>query len=207
MTELKLQLIHLNMTSQDTAIVSKVKELESRLGIMERSNQVNRISSGGINVIDSTGLVSTSNFTFGQSFNGSAGLSTSSTTMIDVSGSSLSAFTTTRTQNILFWLMGYGYNSDNINSNGSNTMEVSLYDNIYGGSVANVLVPGSCTTKVEIVGITTNYTMSTSDLMISRTALVTLGAGTHNLKLQYKALNGGTAYLNSWLIGYLLLGK
>ena len=63
-------------------------------------------------------------------------------------------------------------------------------------------------TKFEfdiVDGIT--VTMAVKFGMVARMTILPLATGTHNLKLRYRAVNGGHFYLSAFEAGYILLGK
>jgi hypothetical protein len=190
------------------SFLAKIKDLEDRLKALESRNQVERIIANGVTVIDSDGLNSLENFVQAQLFNGAAGLSTSSTSFVDVPGSSFAPLVLTRTTNILVYLMGYGYNDEAISSDLGDNMEVQIYDSYSGGSRANVITPGECTTHLWVDGGGfLNWNDCYADDMVYQMAIVEFEPGTHNLKTRFKASGGGNAVLDAWLAGYIILGK
>ena len=48
--------------------------------------------------------------------------------------------------------------------------------------------------------------MTVTSQQVAETAVVLMDAGTHSLKLQFRAINGGTATLNAFLGGFIVLG-
>ncbi len=196
------------MTNQFTELLSTIKDYERRLSNLESFNQTKRIANANGTIIDETGLVSTNNFIHAQVFNGAAGLSTPSISFVDVAGSSLSSIVLTRSAKVLVYMMSHGYNSNAISSDLTHNMEVRLYDSFLNGALANTITFGSTATRLWVDGGGfLNWSSTVANQMVYELAVLTMAAGTHNLKLQYKAVNGGTAYLNAWLAGYIILGK
>ena len=196
------------MTNDFTELLSSIKDFDRRLSHLETFNQVKTIKDGnGTTIIDPTGLNSLSNFKRAQVFNGAAGLSTASTSFVDVSGSSLSALTLTRTTNVLVYLMGYGFNDAVISNNLNSNLELQLYDSSIGNSRANVIIFGSTATDLWVDGGGfLNWSEAVGNELVFNLGVLEFEAGTHNLKLQYKANGSGTAHLNAWIIGYIVLG-
>jgi hypothetical protein len=197
------------MDSQFTELLSTIRDINRRLGILESHNQVRTIKDdSGNTIIDTSGLNSLSNFKQAQAFNGAAGLSTTSTSFVDVAGSSLTSLVFPRTTNVLVYMMSYGLNGNAISSDLSDKLEVRLYDSFINDSLANTITCGSCATNVVPDGMGgLDITQSVSEEMVYEMAVLQMAAGTHNLKLQYKASGGGTAYLVAWLAGYIVLGS
>ena len=205
--------------TQETKIIQRLAELEQTILEM-RSNQASKLSFNGItldgtgstgiltansgNVVDGTGLVSTVNFPSVQIFNGSTNQSTSSTSFVDVTGGSIATITTDRTVRVLIYLMGYGYNDGLISSDLNDQMEMIMYDSFSNGSVANVEITGAAVTNVTGGG--TTFTMTVGDQMVYQLAVLSVASGSHSYKLQYQAINGGTAHLHAFLGGFILLG-
>jgi hypothetical protein len=99
-------------------------------------------NSTGSTILDTTGIVSTANFANDEAFNGSSGLSTSSTSFQDIPGSTLTSLVLTRTTRVMFELMAYGYNNGAISSNLSDGVEVQIYDTSISSSVTNTIFSG-----------------------------------------------------------------
>jgi hypothetical protein len=204
---LRRQAILSYMTNQFTEFLSTIKDHELRLQRMEGYNQIKTIKdANGDTIIDTGGLNSVSNFKKAQAFSGASGLSTGSTSPQDVPGSSLPTLTVSRTTRVLFCLTGYGYNSDYIDSEGVNRIEVQLYDSFSSGGVSNLITGGSAMTNVYTVGVDLFINEIMQDQIVSRATLLDVEAGTHDYKLQYRAINGGTAFLNSWEVLYIAFG-
>src|SRR5947209_4505283 len=119
-------------------VLSQIKDLQDRLSRLESSNQIQTIVSNGITVLDKYGLNSQQVFDRQAQFNGSAGLTTTNTSWQTVSGSSLAPAVITRNIWVLFYLMGYGHNTDLIASQGTHNMDIGIYDSLSGQIVTNI---------------------------------------------------------------------
>lgn len=175
-------------------------------GILVTDGNIIVQNTAGGTVIDSEGIVSTTSFENTSLFNGAAGLSTTSTSYVDVSGGVVGTIVTTRSLNVSFFLMGLGYNSDFITAQNLRYMELTIYDSFLADDVTNIFINGGATTDVESSGSTTDFYLTMSDQMVSRSSILTLAAGTHSYKLRYRAVTGGTATLNAYEAGYIILG-
>jgi hypothetical protein len=193
--------VHVNDSSGSTIVTL------DNTGVLVNGGNIVVKNADNTTVIDTAGIVSSANFQTDISFDGSAGLSTSGTTLTDVTGSSLDPLITSRTVRVLFNFMGYGYNTELINSDADDLMELVIYDSALGTTVTNTVIPGVATTKVEVIGMSTFFTMTTQDLMVCRSTILDVSAGTHSYKLQYRAVNGGTAVLDAWELSYIVLGS
>lgn len=167
-------------------------------GLSIPTGSVSIISGPGSTVIDSTGLNSLNNFQTGQLFNAASGVNLAGTTYTDVNGGNIGTIVTTRTANVIYSMMASGYNNSFITSNAANTMQVAMFDTFSGTQIFSV--------SLGALTATNGTTLTTIDQMVSRSHVTTVAAGTHILKLQWKAIGGGTAFLNSYQFGYVVLG-
>lgn len=176
-------------------------------GISVTGGSITVVNSAGSTILDPTGLVSTANFMNDSAFNGAAGLSTNSTSFQDVTGSGIGTITTDRTLRVMVYIMGYGYNNNAIQSDGSANVEVQMYDNNLAQGVMNSYVQGVLTTNVTDLGTALQFGENTLDGITTRASILDVEAGTHSYKMQYRAMNSGTAYLSAWALGYIILGS
>lgn len=169
------------------------------------SNKLTIKNDNGKTVIDSGGIVSSTNFPKLQIFNTaiSPAQTTTSTSYIDITGGSLGTMTVSGSDAIaLFYCMGQGFNSNFITSNGSDRMVVSLYDSVVG-TVINCNISGNGTTYTPDGS---SFTFTVNSEMVTFSAILTIAVGTHDYKMQMKAVNGGTANLTGFLGGIVVLG-
>lgn len=158
-------------------------------------------------IIDTTGIVSEANFQKGNAFDGAAGLSTTSSSYIDVTGSNAGTIITDRNIYVLFAFMGYGYNNGAITSNGASQLELSIYDTGLSAGITDLFAPGLTTTHAYTVGPDLFIDQTVNSQMYARTTVLAVAAGTHSYKLRYKAVNGGTAVLDAWELNFVALGS
>lgn len=163
----------------------------------------NGLSIGNTIIVDSEGLNSLNNFRSDTVFD-DTNRSPASTTYEDIPGGSLTSFTLTRQARILTYLRAYvyhtQYNDDTLNYQVwvrmIDTFDNSTTDGInYGGNwVVDDINFGSSSWSSHVEG--TDITSISNDLY---------EPGTHTLKAQYK-VDGGTGFLGSYQIGYIILG-
>src|SRR5947209_4619482 len=115
-------------------LLSQIKDMQVRLTKLETSNQVQKIAtSTGTVILNKTGLVSTANFPLNQITGG--GNTTTSTSFVDVPGSSMNPFVTSATTtNALITVIAGGYNF-NWATNGS-TLQVQVVDSVNGSLIS-----------------------------------------------------------------------
>jgi hypothetical protein len=168
------------------------------------------ISSGVGTLMNTDGVRSTTNFNFQQSFNGAASDSTSSSSFVTVPGSTLDPFTLANETYMILALMGYGQNTNFINSGASSSaMELAIYDSLSATTIGNVIITGQAVTQPIIgpSGDLTGFNLNMYDQMVYRQAFLLVPAGAHTLSLQYRATDGGTALLDGWQISYSIYGN
>ncbi len=147
---------------------------------------------GGTLVVDSSGIKSTTQFPNGGITVGSIS-NTSSTSFVDVPGASIT-FSLSRTANILV-----------------------IFD-IVGLHLSNSGAGGNCYTILNVDGTAQAKTLETPGRMApdastvygqtaGASSILTLGAGSHTLKLQYRTTQNEDAYINFPSITYTTLGK
>lgn len=202
---------------QDTKIVKRLAELEEQLEAI-RANQAQKLTFNGLvldgtgaegvlksgdnDIVDATGLNSLINFPKAQLINASSP-DTTSTSFIDVTGSTLGTFTLTRNANVLIYFSIGGYNT----TTQGNFLNCQYVDN--GTTLQALSVTGDFVTDVTQDPVTKNIgvTESVSTEFAFFMQFVQLAAGSHTLKLQFRAAPGGHAYLEDWLIGYIIFGS
>jgi hypothetical protein len=171
---------------------------------LDGTGAVGTFSAGSGNVADATGLVSTVNFTHAQ-VTVNPGTSTSSSSFVDVPGSTLSSFTLSRATYVIILMTVLAFNDSAITSGAVDSIEVQALDSI-DGAIANVSASGICVTKVTIVGSSTSFDQVVTDQWVSNAVIARLSAGTHTLKSQYRAVGGGNAFVDSINLAYVILG-
>jgi hypothetical protein len=188
-------------------VLSQIKDVQDRLSRLESSNQVQKIAaSSGAIILNQSGLVSSINFPRNQITGGPT--TTTSTSYVDVPGSSMNPFTTTAAStSALITVITGGYNV-NWASDGS-TILVQVVDSVNGNIISYPIVGNWELTDISqdgtqaITGWSTNWTQQ----LVTIPAVIPLNAGTHTLKLQYKVNGTGTAHLSFFLLGYIILGQ
>ena len=152
-------------------------------------------------ILDQAGIRSLTQFNINQ-ISQTPIITTSSNTYQDVSGSSFS-ITTVRDIRVLFTLAIDGYCGDGSAIDFQNYVEVILYDSFLGGQLVYIFTPG--TNIVTYSAGVANYIIF--DLLIGRSKLATVQAGTHNYKLQYRShINGKQATLVLYELTYAIYG-
>lgn len=203
---------------KDSLIVYRIAELENDIRDL-RTNQTQKLGFGNI-VIDGTtgnGVISSngtgvlngngltySNFPNSQVIGG--GISTGSTSFVDVPGSTMTPFLLSQSTTVLVSLTVFGANA-NYTINDS-TMQVQVVDSIAGSFIS---IPLS--TNWRLTGISQNgamaivgWSMNTDIQSVGIADLVSFGAGTHTLKLQYKVNGNGSAEINTFILSYVIIG-
>lgn len=165
-------------------------------------------NSGSTTIVDSTGIVSDTNANFElNDVSSGVEISTSSSSFVDVSGSSIS-LTLTRTARVLVYLFAYGENDDF--DSGTNATEVQIYDTLTAATTGvNAYLTGEWFTEVDWdtgTGLINSTTVRVAAQTESNMGIVVMNAGTHTLKLRYRA-DGGVARLYNWTIGFITFGK
>lgn len=145
----------------------------------------------GTSIIDSTGLISSANFAF-DSVTSTSSQSTASTSFVDATGMSLT-FSLDRASRVLFMATITGGNS-NVDTNNTMATRVVLDGTQIGGAI---LTPGF------VNDISSAYQTGSTQ------SIQSVASGSHTVKLQFRAVNGGTANLstNEKFLGYVILGK
>lgn len=167
-------------------------------------------NTNGGTVLDSQGVVSTTNFQFGQIFNGSVVQTSNSNTFADVSGASLGSFILQRQTNVFIYTMAYG-RTFSLASPSQNYVEVQVFDSSDSSSFNNVAAVGNifCLPPDINGGTSTVYTNSSQQVFSA--SFNSLSAGTHFLKLQMRfspsnGTNTGSCVLNAFELGYIIYG-
>jgi len=156
-------------------------------------------------VINNAGLVSATSFP-NSNITGNGG-STTSTSQVDVPGSTMNPFATTAaTTNVLFLVDANGYNA-NYPVDGS-TMQVYVIDSVNGNIINFPVVGNSRLTAIaqNSSEVITGWSTNSSSQLVSFPVVIPLSAGSHTLKLQYKVNGTGTASLPFFYLAYIVLG-
>lgn len=144
--------------------------------------------SGGSTVIDSTGLVSTTQFSSGSQI-GTGSQTTGSTDWVDVTGLS-KQFSLSRAQNVYLFAQLNAYNDNYLNSY----------------SEARMIIDST------VVGIQASSALTFGIIFAHMQDVASLTSGSHTMKLQVKSTTapgaGNTVVqLDQCIVGYLTLGK
>ena len=197
--------------------MARVATLERTLFEM-RSNQAKKLNwaglvadgtgnSGVISGTDGTlltvnGINSLNNFSKSQLINASSP-STTSTSYVDVPGSSMATLTLADTTYVLIYFSITGL----VNAFPNSFLNVQYVDG--STQLQDVFVTGSNSTSVSqdpgTLVVTPTYAVDDEFAFFMQ--FVQLSAGDHDFKLQMKVTTGGsTGYLDDWLIGYIVFG-
>ena len=177
--------------------ISKTRRIESADGntFFDLDNDLLQIADdSNVTVIDAKGLVSTATFSADSTI-GSSTQSITGTSYADITGLTVS-FTLARAQNVLLFATATGLVSTG-DSTGVLTFR-ALIDAAQMG--ATIVTPG------RYFSSDLSHVASTG----STQEIVQLAAGSHTLKLQAKINTGGvtgTAWRDSCIVGYVVLGK
>ena len=156
----------------------------------------------GTVVIDDIGLTSTTNF-IGSSILSNGGGSTTSTSFVDVAGTTMNSFTLARSAKVFIFWFFYGYGQ--IQDSTPYDIAIQIYDSDTSTAYVNGYCAGTLGFHIDGRGnVDSRYLFGT---MSARSGVGTFAAGTHTLKLQYKANGGGEATWGSANIGYIILGN
>lgn len=172
-------------------------------GLTVTNGSVTIQDSSGSSVLDSSGLVSTTNFIFGGTANFLNTRTTGSTDFVDVANTSFD-IVLSRSARVLFLCYG---DFSNYTGNGEQITEhVAL-------SVGGTLFPDATNGfgAVYFNGDTSDAGVTTVLSSWSGQAVVAIGSGTTSVKLKWRKGSNDTAALNARVINtslyYLLLGK
>jgi hypothetical protein len=149
-------------------------------------------NTGGTNIIDPVGLVSTNNFLNGN-ITQSSTQTTSSTSFVDVPGTTIT-FSLSRNTNVLILFSAIGLNGSILN-NVCNTITAL---NIDGSDQSNLLFTPGTTVDGNFTVVSTSAGAST---------IASLSSGSHTLKLRFRAQSTGTAAIAFATISYIVLGS
>lgn len=175
-------------------------------GILVTNGNIIIQNDAGGTVLDNEGINSVTSFPSDQVVN-STGYNTTSTSYTDVTGSSLDAFTLTRPTKVLIIIQVQGKNDDFVGSSYFAGFECT-------DSVDGSLVTFNMGCDYWIDGFTedgsgfiTGYSVSTFYKFFSISVIQELAAGSHVLKLRFRAEGGGTADIGTYILSYVILGS
>lgn len=174
-------------------------------GIFRGELQAATIKNGeGDILIDSTGLNSSNNFR-ADVLSSSTLQTTTSSSFVDVPGSTMTSFVLERDTLVTLNFSVFGYNSRYEDTAGQDTdsITVQLVDSVDG--IVDVLV-FSGIPLVLLDGFLFPVTAAMQPQFNTSTTTALLSAGTHTLKLQFKRETVGTAKVDGFGISYSILG-
>lgn len=163
-----------------------------------KNGQIKIENNNSQTVLDASGLFSTNNFLTGEVSSNSDN-TTTSTSPVDLPGSSIPTFELTRPTRFLIFYQALVLNTS-FSSNVQGDVEVQVFDSLQG-YLSAVAAPGYITYDVADNVYNADYVYT------GLTFIFTLNPGTHNLKLQFNARFGGTADCGGFVFGYLQLGS
>lgn len=176
-------------------------------GITINDGKLTFLNTGGGTVLDGSGLVSSTNFV-NEGLDDNTTFTTSSTTLVDVTGAALASLVVSRDVNALVYLVTYGRNEANsvIDSNGA--CEAQVHDSFLGTLVVNNIFTGIPATDISwgAGGTIISEVRRIQSQLTTNLGIVNIQAGTHTYKLQLRANTTGTANLFFYSFGYALLG-
>jgi hypothetical protein len=159
------------------------------------------INSTGGTFLDSSGIVSTVNFPSYYVFSNAPG-TTTSTSYVAVSGATLPSFVLTRQSKVLVFVSLFGFNPGWYNNGYSVTVQGT--DSINGQVFSVPLTWNITVIDIDFVG--QNWFTRETDDKVAIQTIGTFDAGTHSLSLNFKANGGGSAVLDDFAYGYVVLG-
>ena len=162
-------------------------------GLTVNDGSITIQNSGGTNIIDATGLISSTNFA-NNFYYDDTNIATTSTSYVDVTGSSLS-FTLSRSTNVLISFYAL------ITTWGNN----ASYD--YATDVA-VAIDGTAQSPAATSGwySTTALVFKKTD-SVSCARIFTLASGSHTIKLQWRTNSNVDANMLTRNLNYMVLGS
>lgn len=186
--------------------LSVEKVLIDKDGILIRDGKIIIQNSNGDSFIDEKGIISETSFPSNQVFDSTI-RTTTSTSLVDVPGSTLSPFTLERTARVLILITLSGYNFNWV-VDGS-TMHITAVSSVDGAVFTFPVFVEHQLTNVDASVTPANASLSYNADYQTKTcvALVDLSAGVHTLKLQFKVVGAGTAEIGAYQHGYVILGS
>lgn len=172
-------------------------------GITITDGKLTFLNTAGGTVLDGSGIVSSVNFANDQVSDNTT-RTTTSTSYVDVPGSSLDPFVVTRTTRAFVLVSAQGQNIQYVIDQ-SSSMKVACVDSVNGDLLDFPLFTEWVLTSID--GATDSWGMNVDYQFNSLGALIDFTAGTHTLKLQYKVNGAGTAELGFYALSYILLGS
>lgn len=197
-------------------------------GIAIKNGNIVIFNDSGQVSFDGSGIRSTANFASNQ-VTGNPVQTTTNTTYTDVTGSSFTISVTKQTVKVLFNITtAIGMSNPTDMANHGYQTDLVLYDSFLGGTAIGTLSsPGNLLTNPTSVNSTDlnliinfggssysynnphshgfSYGQSFGTNFVSLNAILSVGVGTHNYKLQFKA-TGGTAQCDTFIVNYVILG-
>jgi hypothetical protein len=183
----------------NSANVQKVTISNSGVAVIDGNISIS--NAVGTTILDSTGVVSTTNFPRDQIFSDVTN-STTGTTAVDLPGATLDSFILSRAANVYITMSAWGYN--NGFGNDGHSVRVVCNDNIDGNLITYPIFGQWVLSSIDFAGSTASN--SFDEQAVTMGVIQNLSAGTHTLKLQYYASTGGTATVGAFLLSYLVLG-
>jgi hypothetical protein len=178
-------------------------------------------------IIDTSGIVSTANFASDQIVSSTTN-ETSGTSYISLPGSTMDTFILDRDIYAFITVLTLGYNVGRAYDTSYN-MSVKVVDSIDGDLItyshngnwmlSSLDISADQDLDLDIdfgaesysyndgINVDYNYGMDCTGEAINISAYILLSAGTHTLNIKYKANNGGTATITSFLLNYGLFGS
>jgi hypothetical protein len=186
--------------SVDTTVVTV-----NNAGIAINDGNITIENSGGTTIIDGSGLVSTANFPSDQVIN-STGYTTASTSLIDVTGSSLAAFTLDRTTRVLITVQAQLRNDSYVDDGSS--AELVCNSSVDGDLITFDSPTDWYLTSIneDAFGFITSWDIDTQYRFMGVSLITDLSAGSHVLKLRFRVDGTGTARIGTYILSYIVLG-
>ncbi len=174
-------------------------------GITITDGKLTIINSAGSTIIDPAGIVSTANFP-SDYVTSAAANTTTSTTAVDLSGSSLAAFTLARSTKVLV-LVTVLCRNDSFVVNGSSLSVIvndSVAGNIFSSDFTNAWKLDSI--SEDAMAFITGWDITSHDAHSTFGNIFSFTSGSHVLKLQHKVNGSGMSRVNYFQLAYAVLG-
>ena len=158
-------------------------------------------------IIDPSGIVSLANFVTDQ-VTSSSTFTTTGTAYTDLTGSTLDNFVLQRDTTVLITAFTAGYNVGRAFDSDRN-LQVRVLDSVDGELISFFNNGNWILTDIDFGG--ESYGLSVTGEQVGITAYLDMTAGTHSMKLQFRAVESGggagTATVTSYTLNYSIMGS
>ena len=174
-------------------------------GLQIYNGKISIQNATGTSVFDSAGIISTASFPNDTVVN-STGYTTTSDTLVDVTGSTLDSFNLTRTTRVLVVIQAQMYN-ENFVSDQSHA-ELNCNDSVEGNLITTDYSCDWLLTAInqDVDKNVTGWNITTEYQFLTVMNIFDFTAGDHTLKLQFRRQGTGTARIGTYILSYIILG-